>query len=115
VRRLLPSSQPSGRRTSWWSSGVRATAFSASTAHAPGFVGLLGDTPVLSEVARVSAAIYESLEHSSQAGFHRTGGLELAETEEGLTELALRATRAREHGLPAHNLERREESALAPN
>lgn len=34
-----------------------------STGHAPGFMGLLGETPVATELARASVDCYEQLEH----------------------------------------------------
>lgn len=70
-----------------------------STAYAPGFVGLYNDVPILTELARESAAVYES----TGVGFRRTGGLELA-TWEAVPELRRRIDAARSAGLPAELL-----------
>jgi glycine/D-amino acid oxidase-like deaminating enzyme len=84
-----------------------------STGHAPGVVGLLGETAVLTELARSSAEIYETLEHSGERGFDRVGGLEVATSAEGMALLARRAQLAAEHGLPAALLDRSQSAALA--
>lgn len=72
-----------------------------STAFAPGFVGLYNDAPVLTELARTSASVYDGV----GAGFARRGGLELATSETGAHEVRRRVQAAQEAGLPAHLLE----------
>ncbi|WP_218714132.1 FAD-binding oxidoreductase [Arthrobacter sp. BF1] len=74
-----------------------------STAFAPGFVGLYNDVPILTELARASAAIYEAAE----TGFSRVGGLEIATSDAGAAELTRRAGAARSAGLAS--------SLLAPS
>lgn len=68
-----------------------------STAYAPGFVGLYNDVPLLTDLARETAALYDG----AGAGFRRSGGLELATSPQGATELERRVDAARSHGLPA--------------
>ena len=72
-----------------------------STGHAPGFVGVLGEVPVLTEPARLSAGIYENLRYDGEAGFDRVGGLEVAGSAAGWARLERRITMARAAGLPA--------------
>ncbi|RAX44118.1 FAD-dependent oxidoreductase [Arthrobacter sp. AQ5-06] len=71
-----------------------------STAFAPGFVGLYNDVPILTELARASAAIYATAEH----GFGRVGGLELATSDSGAAEVTRRADAARSVGLASRLL-----------
>ncbi|WP_125777145.1 NAD(P)/FAD-dependent oxidoreductase [Antribacter gilvus] len=75
-----------------------------STTFAPGFVGLYNDTPVLTELARASARVYESV----RAGFSRPGGLELATSDAGAHEIERRAQAARTAGLTARTVSRTE-------
>jgi len=84
-----------------------------STGHAPGFVGLLGEVPVATELARASAAAYDQLEHDGVAGFDRVGGLEVAITDEAMTDLLRRARLAAEVSLPAQVLDSAQASACA--
>ena len=74
-----------------------------STAFAPGFIGLYNDVPILTELARASAAIYATAE----TGFARVGGLEIATSDAGAAELTRRADAARSAGLTS--------SLLAPS
>lgn len=66
-----------------------------STAFAPGFIGLYNDAPILMELARASASIYRAAEN----GFRQAGGLELATSEAGATEIERRSRAARAAGL----------------
>jgi len=68
-----------------------------STTFAPGFIGLYNDAVVLTDLARQSAAVYDEVPE----GFQRPGGLELAVSEAGVTEVERRVDAAREAGLPA--------------
>ncbi len=68
-----------------------------STAYAPGFVGLYNDAPILTRLARDSAAIYDA----AGGGFRRSGGLELATSDAGAAEVERRVGAARAAGLPA--------------
>lgn len=71
-----------------------------STAFAPGFVGLYNDVPILTELARASAAIYATAE----AGFARSGGLELATSDAGVADIVRRAHAAQSVGLASRLL-----------
>lgn len=71
-----------------------------STAFAPGFVGLYNDAPILVELARSSANVYESV----GSAFARTGGLELATTPTGLAEAERRVAAASRTGLDSQML-----------
>lgn len=71
-----------------------------STAYAPGFVGLYNDVPILTDLARASATIYET----AGVGFRRSGGVELATSASASAELQRRVEAARLAGLPAELL-----------
>lgn len=75
-----------------------------STGHAPGFVGLLNEVAVATELAERSADIYEQCSAAGVAGFERVGGLEVALSDAGLDALRLRATLAGDAGLRAELL-----------
>lgn len=68
-----------------------------STAYAPGFVGLYNDVPILTELARISAAVYDA----ANSGFRRSGGLELATSDAGAAQVERRVDAARSAGLRA--------------
>ncbi len=85
-----------------------------STGHAPGLVGLLGEAPVATELARASADSYEQLVHGGTAGFDRGGGLEVASTTAALADLERRARLAHDAGLPARVLDAAQTVACAP-
>jgi len=85
-----------------------------STGYAPGFVGLLGETLVATELARASATCYERLDLGGLAGFDRVGGLEVASTPAAMADLRRRAALAQESGLPAQVLDAAETVACAP-
>ena len=85
-----------------------------STGHAPGFVGLLGETAMATELARASASIYEEIHLDGQAAFDRVGGLEVACTTTAMTNLQRRAVLAEAAGLPVRVLDAGSTVALAP-
>jgi len=85
-----------------------------STGLAPGFVGLLSEAPVATELARASAASYEELVHEGLPGFDRVGGLEVATTDEAMADLQRRAQLAAEAGLPARVLDAAQAADCAP-
>ena len=85
-----------------------------STGHAPGFVGLLGEAPVATALARASAACYERLEHGGRAGFDRVGGLEVAYPPAAMSDLERRAALADGADLGARVLDPAQAVALAP-
>ncbi|MEV0697436.1 FAD-binding oxidoreductase [Saccharopolyspora sp. NPDC050389] len=85
-----------------------------STGHAPGFVGLLNETPVLTELARASAELYDDLELDGVRGFDRVGGVEVASTPEAAAKLEERAELAARAGLGHRLLDAAETVALAP-
>lgn len=86
-----------------------------STGHAPGFVGLLGEAPVLTQLARLSAQIYAGLRAHGKQGFDRVGGLEVAQTPTAWEQLERRAGMAAHAGLPARLLGPRETVQQAPD
>lgn len=86
-----------------------------STGHAPGFVGLLGEEPVLTRLARASAAVYQAVRTGGRAGFDAVGGLEIALTDAGVRQLERRADAARDEGLAAHLLTPRQAADAAPD
>ncbi|KRE36985.1 hypothetical protein ASG73_11765 [Janibacter sp. Soil728] len=71
-----------------------------STAFAPGFVGVYNDVPVLTRLARDSAAVYDA----AGVGFRRSGGLEVATSDAGVAEIESRVESARAKGLRAELL-----------
>ncbi|WP_211241054.1 NAD(P)/FAD-dependent oxidoreductase [Pseudonocardia spinosispora] len=85
-----------------------------STGRAPGFVGQLNETEVLTDLARMSADRYDAIARASGAGFLRVGGVEVALGADGLRNLEHRAELARERGLTATLLGPREAAALNP-
>ncbi|MFW6690815.1 NAD(P)/FAD-dependent oxidoreductase [Streptomyces sp. MAR4 CNX-425] len=93
-----------------------------STGHAPGYIGVLGETPVLTELARATVRIYRSLGDDAPgrarpgggAGFEETGCLEVATSPAAYGTLRRRAALAREAGLAARLVDAGEAAALAP-
>lgn len=85
-----------------------------STGHAPGFVGILNETTVLTELAQDSVRAYRELHHAGVAGFDTVGGLEIATTRDMADALEGRAATATAFGLPARLLDAAEAAALAP-
>lgn len=88
-----------------------AGALSGSTEYAPGFIGLYNEDPTLTDLARTSAQIYESL----GTGFTRTGGVEVATSTTGARELASRAAAAGKTGLAVEELDPASAAELAPS
>lgn len=86
-----------------------------STGHAPGFVGLLGEAAVLTQLADRSVQVYGGLHFHGVAGFDRVGGLEVAQSSQAWDQLQRRAGLAAEAGLPAQLLEPQETVARAPD
>ncbi|MCI2421932.1 FAD-binding oxidoreductase [Saccharopolyspora sp. K220] len=85
-----------------------------STGRAPGLVGLFNEAPVLTELARASAALYDDLEFNGERAFDRVGGVEVAFTPEAVAKLEERAELAAAAGLPHRLLDAAETVALAP-
>ncbi|MFF0724241.1 NAD(P)/FAD-dependent oxidoreductase [Streptomyces sp. NPDC004134] len=95
-----------------------------STGHAPGYVGVLGEAPVLTELARATVRIYRGLTDDYDAagdaraqggaGFEETGCLEVATTSAAYETLRGRAAAAETAGLPARLVGPEEAAALAP-
>jgi glycine/D-amino acid oxidase-like deaminating enzyme len=85
-----------------------------STGHAPGFVGVLGDHPVLTRLALDSVDVYRKLEWHGQTCFDAVGALELAQGQEAAESLARRARAAAEAGIPANLLDPEDAERLAP-
>ena len=86
-----------------------------STGHAPGFLGLLNEVPVATELARTSSDAYERLEHRGLAGFDRVGGLEVATSSAETTRLEVRAELAGTYRLPAQILTASQAADCAPS
>lgn len=83
-----------------------------STGHAPGYVSLLSEAPVLSRLAIASANVYDSL--GPGEAFVRTGGLEVATSVEAMANLERRERLAREIGMETRFLDSGETVAAAP-
>ena len=84
--------------------------FRGSTGHAPGYIGLYNETPILTKLAISSAAVYDEF----AGAFRRVGGLEVALTENGASQLRERADGASACGLPTREVEFAEVERLAP-
>lgn len=94
-----------------------------STGHAPGYVGVLGEAPVLTELTRATVRIYRRLTDDDAtgparpgggAGFVQTGCLEVATSPAAYETLRRRAARADDAGLAARLVGPEEAAALAP-
>lgn len=86
-----------------------------STGYAPGLVGLLGEAPVLTGLARLSAQVYQGLAQHGRSGFARVGGLEVATSPAAARELQRCAAMAADAGLPARLLEPEQAARHAPD
>ncbi|MGI8485047.1 MAG: NAD(P)/FAD-dependent oxidoreductase [Thermomicrobiales bacterium] len=86
-----------------------------STGHAPGFVGVLGDSPVLTGLAKASAAAYDTLRVNGVNGFSRVGSIEIATTAQAERLLEQRYRMAQEAGLASRLIEPEEAITLAPS
>ncbi|CEJ59236.1 hypothetical protein PMG11_07868 [Penicillium brasilianum] len=82
-----------------------------STGHAPGFVGQLNESPVLTRLAQHTVAEYVSI----PGGFNTVGGLELASTPAGAQTLQSRCEKAHAAGLSAEMITPKDAAALAPD
>ena len=82
-----------------------------STGHAPGFVGQLNESLVLTALAKESVQAYRGM----PGGFSDCGGLEVARTEQGMEILRTRFWLAETRGLPAKLLNADETICLAPD
>ena len=85
-----------------------------STGHAPGFVGVLGESPVLTGLATLSTEVYDGLRAHGKPGFDRVGGLEVALSADGLAQIERRAAIAESSGLPHRLLDPEQTVRLAP-
>ena len=85
-----------------------------STGHAPGFVGLVGESRLMTDLAVASAEVYDGVRRDGVLGFDRVGGLEIATSEAGWARLSQRAELAARAGLPARLLTPSEAAASAP-
>lgn len=82
-----------------------------STGHAPGFVGQLNESAVLTRLARDTVAEYLTV----PGGFNTVGGLELASTEPGVQTLQSRCEKAHAAGLSAEMISAEDAAVLAPD
>ncbi|CAG8896047.1 unnamed protein product [Penicillium egyptiacum] len=80
-----------------------------STGHAPGFVGQLNESPVLTRLAKDTVQDYLTI----PGGFEAVGGLELSSTSSGLETLERRQRIAQGAGLPAELLSPEAATSLA--
>ncbi|KAJ5158155.1 uncharacterized protein N7500_007806 [Penicillium coprophilum] len=81
-----------------------------STGHAPGFVGQLNESPVLTRLAKDTVQDYLTI----PGGFETVGGLELSSTPSGLEALERRQKTAQAAGLPAELITPEVAASLAP-
>ncbi|KAJ5933673.1 hypothetical protein N7454_006002 [Penicillium verhagenii] len=81
-----------------------------STGHAPGFVGQLNESPILTSLAKDSVSEYIKV----PGGFDLVGGLELSSTPEGVETLHRRRDLATSSGLPAEVVTPEKAASLAP-
>lgn len=83
---------------------------SGSTFHAAGLVGQLRADPNLIRIQKDSIALYNRLEAETglASGWHGTGGMRIACTEDRMTEFRRQATMATSYGVELHLLSRRE-------
>ncbi|KAJ5871427.1 uncharacterized protein N7529_003780 [Penicillium soppii] len=82
-----------------------------STGHAPGFVGQLNESSVLTKLAKDTVLEYLSI----PGGFSRVGGLELSSTPSGVEALRRRRDMALAADLPAEIITPEAAAALAPD
>ncbi|KAL1884693.1 hypothetical protein Plec18167_002285 [Paecilomyces lecythidis] len=82
-----------------------------STGHAPGFVGQLNESPILTRLAKDTVSEYLSV----PGGFDRVGGLELSSTTSGVETLFRRRGLAQSVGLPAEIISPEVAVSLAPD
>lgn len=87
------------------------SSLSGSTGYAPGFVGQLNTSSVLTTLAKDTVKEYLSV----PSGFDAVGGLELASTSTGAENLQQRCGLAKESGLPAELLSPEKAASLAPD
>ncbi|KAJ5776342.1 uncharacterized protein N7511_001353 [Penicillium nucicola] len=82
-----------------------------STGHAPGFVGQLNESPVLTRLAKDTVSEYRTI----PGGFNTVGGLELSSTASGVETLHRRRELAEAAGLPAELITPEAAAFLAPD
>jgi glycine/D-amino acid oxidase-like deaminating enzyme len=82
-----------------------------STGHAPGFVGQLNESSVLTKLAKDTVSEYLSI----PGGFNPVGGLELSSTPSGVEALHRRRDMALAAGLPAEIVTPEAAASLAPD
>ncbi|KAJ5773589.1 hypothetical protein N7457_008485 [Penicillium paradoxum] len=82
-----------------------------STGHAPGFIGQLNESAVLTRLAKDTVLDYLTI----PGGFETVGGLELTSTAAGLENLERRQKTAQGAGLPAELLTPEAAASLAPD
>ena len=85
-----------------------------STGHAPGFVGMVADHPIMMELALTSVRSYRSLDRGGHSAFRGTGAVEIASTEEAQRGLLLRQEQAKSADIPACLFGPEEAARLAP-
>jgi glycine cleavage system aminomethyltransferase T/glycine/D-amino acid oxidase-like deaminating enzyme len=89
---------------------------SGTSWHAAGLMTRTRGTHMLTDLATYSGAFYAGLAQLSgvDIGYHESGSLSLARTDERLTELRYALAMARHHGLPAQELRPAEIATVSP-
>jgi 4-methylaminobutanoate oxidase (formaldehyde-forming) len=82
----------------------RGALVSGTTSHAPGLVGQLRSSPVLTRMLMDSVALYRGLQVDGVAGFQEVGSLRVASSKERFAQLRDQAAFAARVGLEAHLL-----------
>ena len=85
-----------------------------STSHAPDMVFQVNFSKVMSEFAKYTGELYESLELNGESCYHRVGGLEIAWTKARWEDLKRKSTAGRLWGLDVELLGTAEARAKAP-
>ncbi|MEQ4303963.1 FAD-dependent oxidoreductase [Plantactinospora sp. B6F1] len=85
-----------------------------STGHAPGFVGMIADHPIMIELARDTIRLYRRLDRGGRSAFRSTGAVEIAWTAEGCRGLLRRLEQANSADIPARLCAPDEAARLAP-
>lgn len=86
-----------------------------STRYAPGFVGVLNESKLMTDLAAASVSQFKRIEFDGVSGFSSVGNIEAATTPSGLEHLHRRAKLASDWGIEAHFMELSRLAELAPD
>jgi 4-methylaminobutanoate oxidase (formaldehyde-forming) len=92
----------------------RSEPVSGTTSHAPGLVGQLRSSPVLTGMLKYSVSLYCQLKFHDQPGYLEVGSLRLASSPARWQEIQRQAIFAQKVGLEAHLLSPHETATLFP-